>query len=576
MSDFSTRSPRLVTMTLREGTAVAVATAAAWLVLIVLMNPRGEFPLMDDWIYHRMVAAWIAGGRLEIPEVTQMVAVGHVALGVALARLAGLTFETLRVAMLATGWLGVVALYAACRAFGAAPAVAGLAAATLLVNPIYLILSATFMTDVPFFLLSTLALIFYARALDTPSWRSVAAATALSAAAGTIRQPALILPTAFLVGLPLRHGRRVAVLAAAPFAIVTAELAVLPIALEAAGRLPRDYNLPLREMMRHLGAPSVEWLSFSAKRALNIGFHLGWFLLPFTLLARGSGENSQGSRDKGQGTIRLAAALAGLIALAVLVTGKVAPWGSSLLYDFGLGGVSLYDVAVLGLPHLPRAPWLFWFIFTIASGITVAILVVQWGVTLGDAFARPGARARAASAFALLAVAGYAGPMVLSWFYDRYLLPIVPCLVLYAAIRPGFTARRVAVSAAILVPLGLAAAAAGHDYFAWNRARWQALGVLMARASPRQIDGGYEFAGLTRYVDGTDWQQPADRTFVVAFGPVPGYREVGRFEYAGWLPPRRAAILALERDGVSRRSEAKADRVSASTRTDGAPTPADR
>jgi hypothetical protein len=236
--------------------------------------------------------------------------------------------------------------------------------------------------------------------------------------------------------------------------------------------------------------------------------------------------------------------------VAVLATGKVAPWGSSLLYDFGLGGVSLYDVAVLGLPHLPRAPWSFWFVFTIASGVAVAILGVQWGLTLGSAFAGRDRRARAVGVFALLAAAGYTGPMVLSWFYDRYLLPVVPCLVVYAAIRRDqtFTARRVAASAAILVPLGLAAAAAGHDYFAWNRARWQGLAFLMTRATPQQIDGGYEFAGLTRYADGSDWPKPAERTFVVAFGPVPGYRELARFEYATWLPPRRAAILALERD----------------------------
>lgn len=530
-------------MNRREAFVVVTATAAAWVVLIVLMNPRGEFPMMDDWIYHRMVAAWIADGRLAIPDVTQMVAVGHVALGVAVARVAGLSFEALRLAMLVIGWLGIVAVYAACRAFGAGPAVAGLAAATLLVNPVYLTMSAAFMTDVPFFLLSTLALIFYARALEAPSWGSVAIATALSAAAGAIRQPALILPAGFLVGLPLRHGldRRIAALAAVPFAIVGAELAALPIALEAAGRLPRDYNLALREMMRHLRAPDVEWLSFSAKRALNIGFHLGWFLLPFALLVplrRG---------------LQTTAIFSAVIALAVLATGKVAPWGSSLLYDFGLGGVSLHDVAVLGLPHLPRAPWSFWFVFTIASGIVVAILVVQWGLALGAAFARRDRRACAVGVFALLAAAGYTGPLVLSWFYDRYLLPVVPCLVVYAAIRGDltFTARRVAASVAILVPLGLAAAAAGHDYFAWNRARWQGLAFLMTRATPQQIDGGYEFAGLTRYADGSDWQKPAERTFLVAFGPVPGYREIARFEYATWLPPRRAAILALERDGVS-------------------------
>jgi len=64
----------------------------------------------------------------------------------------------------------------------------------------------------------------------------------------------------------------------------------------------------------------------------------------------------------------------------------------------------------------------------------------------------------------------------------------------------------------------------------------------------QEIDGGYEFAGLARYADGTAWQKPADLRFLVAFGEVPGYREIRRYEYTAWLPPRRAAIYVLEQD----------------------------
>jgi len=64
----------------------------------------------------------------------------------------------------------------------------------------------------------------------------------------------------------------------------------------------------------------------------------------------------------------------------------------------------------------------------------------------------------------------------------------------------------------------------------------------------QEIDGGYEFAGLARYDDGTAWQKPADPRFLVTFGEVPGYREIRRYEYTAWLPPRRAAISVLEHE----------------------------
>jgi hypothetical protein len=520
---------------------VAVTTAAVWAIVFALINPRGEFPMMDDWIYHRIVAIWISEGRLALPEVTQMVVLGHIALGVAIGRVAGLSFEALRLAMLVVGWAGIVAVYAACRALGGTSGIAALAAAAMLVNPVYLTMSATFMTDLPFFVLSTAALIAYVRALREPCWSAVLAGTVLSAAAATIRQPALILPVAFMVATALRHrlDRRTLVLALAPFAVVAALLAALPALLDAAGLLPRDYNLPMRELTRNLRAPSAEWLTFAAKRSLNIGFHLGWFVLPFALLAGGWTRRR----------LLTAALIAATIAVAVLATGKVAPWGSSLLYDFGIGSVSLHDVTVLGLPHLPRAPWLFWLVLTVSSGAAVATLASQWGATIADA---PDRDARAVSAFALLAVAGYTVPLALSWFYDRYLLPVVPCLMAYAALRQGtiVTPRRVAAFLAVMLPLAVGAVALAHDYFAWNRARWDGLTFLLERATVQEIDGGYEFAGMARYADGTAWQKPADLRFMVAFGEVPGYREIRRYEYSAWLPRRSGAILVLERQAV--------------------------
>lgn len=501
--------------------------------------------MMDDWIFVRAALTLATQGAVVLPGVTQMVALGHVLVGAGVVTLLGFSFETLRIIMLIAGWAGLVALYAASRTFGASPAIAALAAGTLLVNPVYLTLSATFMTDIPFFLCSTLALLAFGRALRSAQWSDIVMATLFCMAGVSIRQTGLILPLAFVAGHLVAHPFRGRVLAQAlfPISVVALELVTLQTWMAAAAILPRDYNLPMRTMLAHLRAPTTEWVVDCLKRGLNIGFHIGWFVLPF-VIAVGAWSRRQG---------RAWAGAAAALFVAILLTGKVAPWGSSLLYDFGMGGVSLYDVTRLGLPHLPRAPWGFWLALTLLSGTALIALALQWLTAFWQAW-RPSqdgtARFRRATVvLAVLTVAGYVGPMMLSWFYDRYLLPIIPCLLLYpvqAATGTVTTWRRNAAIAALL-PFAFFVVATGHDYFAWNRARWQGSEFLLLRAEPTQIDAGYEFAGWQRYAEDAEWRAPAVRRYLITFGPVPGYRRLAQFEYSTWLPPRRSAILVLEK-----------------------------
>lgn len=531
-----------------EPPLVLLGTALVWLGLVALLNPSGAFPMMDDWIYARIVRTWHEEGRLVIPDVTQMLAVGHIAWGVLVTKVAGFHVETLRAATLVVGWGGLLAAYTACRTLGATPRIATLATATVAINPIYLTMSSTFMTDIPFFFWSTLALAGYGRALHTGRTAPIVAATVCAGLATSIRQPGLVLPAAFFVAHLVAHrlNRRSLLQASVPVFLIAIELVLVPRILESTAGLPRDYNLPARELARNISDPTLHWVEYTGKRLLNIGFHVGWFVFPFVAFA------AWWTR----GRLIACGAFAGAIVAAVLATGKVAPWGSSLLYDFGLGGISLYDIVVLQLPHLPRAPKAFWLALTVCSAVAVAILVVQWGAAAASLSAEnrasPLVRSKqAVLSFTALAAAGYVLPLAASWFYDRYLLPVIPCLVAYAVVWgdiPSNTARPRR-WLLLLAPYALFAVAAGHDYFAWNRARWAALEFLVQRAPAEQIDGGYEFAGWLRYRDdeGT-WRRPADARYLVVFGAVPGYREIARFPYRTWLPFDERTILAVERE----------------------------
>jgi hypothetical protein len=97
--------------------------------------------------------------------------------------------------------------------------------------------------------------------------------------------------------------------------------------------------------------------------------------------------------------------------------------------------------------------------------------------------------------------------------------------------------------------------ASTHDFLAWNRARWQALNKLtvVQKISPKLIDGGYEFNGW-RLADRRYKQKPNksfwwvdDDNYVIASGPLQGYKEIARYPFQRWLMIEEKPILTLKK-----------------------------
>ena len=99
--------------------------------------------------------------------------------------------------------------------------------------------------------------------------------------------------------------------------------------------------------------------------------------------------------------------------------------------------------------------------------------------------------------------------------------------------------------------------AATHDYFAWNRARWDAIHAAeRLGATPNTLDGGYEYNAYHRFeikprITGSSksWWWIADDRYVVAFSVPPGFVELARFDVDRWLARTPPAIYLLEHAG---------------------------
>jgi hypothetical protein len=131
--------------------------ALAMLALLSVLSPQGEFPINDDWVHARVVQVLLERGRLESFGLDWPVARLPGLLGALFAEVFGFSHTVLRASTLALAAAGVLACYALLRDL-LGPARALLGALVLLINPLFVNLSYSFMTDVPFLSLALCAL----------------------------------------------------------------------------------------------------------------------------------------------------------------------------------------------------------------------------------------------------------------------------------------------------------------------------------------------------------------------------------------------------------------------------------
>ena len=126
-----------------------------WVLIALLLGIDGEFPLNDDWAYAWTTDHAMETGTFVRHDFTYIPAYTNVGIGMLFSAIFGPSAETLRASGVFMGWLGVLGAYLLCRVVGARRGPSILGALVTGLNPVYLNLSFTFMTDVPFTTLCT-------------------------------------------------------------------------------------------------------------------------------------------------------------------------------------------------------------------------------------------------------------------------------------------------------------------------------------------------------------------------------------------------------------------------------------
>lgn len=465
---------------MRTSLVVAVPALLCAL-LLAAADPRGNFPLNDDFNWSDAAFRLAAGGGLRLGQLVVASAVAHVTLGALPVFLFGATDWVLRVWTMAWGCAaagGLALLASRCGVPAAAALAVGCALAG---DPLHLSLAASFHMEIT--MMAGVLLAAWALAVhhETGSWRALAAASAALGFAALVRQTAAVavLGPLLLLASRRRLGWRDAAALLVP--VLTA-VALWQFWLRCVhgvtwGAVALKPYFGPADLLRPVSV-------LEAVRRVAGAFTTAAFLAsPVALLALPAAW-AAGRPKRGE-------ALAGAGVLALLADGWARgglPLLGNILTTAGLG------VVTLNAPELKEAGW--WrsgALWTVAD----AAALVSAGVFLRLLWPRDGEAPKAGRArmFFVLAAVPVAAAAALTDNFDRYLLAWLPLFLLAGAVAAGASVRPAAGLAAALL-MGCWSSAGVRDYFAWNRARWDAGMRAVARGVPAEkVENGFDWDG---------------------------------------------------------------------------------
>jgi 4-amino-4-deoxy-L-arabinose transferase-like glycosyltransferase len=467
----------------REDATRLLILAAAWVALFSAVDPRGEFPLNDDFHYAECARRWLSGGGLHLPQGALASTISHALLGAVVTAPWGAGNQALRMWMLVLGLTGAAGVYALARRWRADPNAALLAALTLALSPVYAAMSASFHLDVTaaVFILAGLYAFLRGRERGSAGWLAVA--SALIALSGLARQTGFFCAAGGAAALAL--DRRLTARAAAAL--------LLPAGAAAAAFWGWFHFIHGTTWAWASGVYSPRadaWSAVPARIVSSVQMS-ALFLAPLAVL-RWRVAPRKSRRPE-------------LVAACLLIGAALSAWKNAhglALIQNTLSHDGLGVVTLAGAGDKPAGWWQYGWLWNAAALAALASSVVGLLSLAEDLRGPLGGELRAA---ALFVGAPYAVMLLMPVLYDRYLLVFLPAAA--AALAAGRSGKtRAAIPAFVAVGLMAFFTWAGlTDYFSWNRARWAAgMDAVAHGVPPGKIENGFDWDGqftLTRNLD---------------------------------------------------------------------------
>lgn len=515
-----------------------------WAALLLISNISGNFPLNDDWSYAYSVKTLLEQGKIELTGWVSMPIVTQVYWGYLFAALFGFSFEILRLSTVILGAAGIIFSYLILSEAIKSVYLRIIGTLLIVVNPLYFLLSSTFMTDVPFFTLSIISIFFFIKYFKSGGTISLILAIAFIFAASFIRQIGGLTLLAFAITYSFDKDKAVTykLLAYSPVLFLFILLAIFPSIVQSVLEKPLIDNTRMVKFFNAFSLKNLFGLIPIIKNGFAAMLYIGLFLSPLFLLYFHALKRV--IKEKYYKALIIFGISAALIILSSLIYfDKLLPLRPNILFYYGFGPATLRDVDILELKHLPVIPKYIWILVTFIGLISSMFISFFFILSVWKKKQEKLVRFERIKIFTFLTAFIYLIFISLADFYDRYiiiLLPIITFLIMNSdhKVSAGYVKKGIIYLAFTLAALFIVYET--HNYFSWNRCRWQAVHYLTEELKiPKdKIDGGFEFNAWYGYdpnyirEENKSWWWVKDDEYLISFGKMDNYEELKKFAYS--------------------------------------------
>lgn len=520
-----------------------------WLLIIFIINPIGDFPLNDDWCYGKSVKTLYENNYLKLYNWGEMTLVAHVYFGYVFTELFGFSFTSLRVSTLFMGYATILGIYELLKLVNVKRKLRLLATTLCIVNPIFLALSFSFMTDVPFYAITVWILYFFVKALQTNRWKYIIIGILLSYWAFLIRQLAWVFPVVWLVTFLLtkKWNTKTLIKACVPLLAMLVFSIVFSYIMEHYGLLQERYNSKFKLLINRLKNFNFSTFRLGIEYFLVSLTYLGFLLAPFVLFFRNK------FRFKRKKIVVFVFTLC--VTLYLFKTGKTLPYLDNIWINFGIGPTMMYDFYDnVKLTPSYRPPLLFWQIVTALGVFSGVYVVFQLHRTI--VLFTKNRTVSSVNVLLVLFFGIYLAPFLIVGVYDRYLLPLFPVVLILLANKEKMILKKIpTVFASIfIILLGYFSICATHDYLSWNRVRWQIVNELLKKDIPKnQIQAGGEYTTWYFFSEEKEkWWLDVKPVYTLVFNPKINENILKTYRYNRWLPGDNTIHLVQQKSNATK------------------------
>jgi hypothetical protein len=513
---------------------------ALWFLIIFIINPLGDFSLNDDWCYGKSVKTLYDSGYLKIYNWGEMTLVGHVYWGYFFTKVFGFSFTVLRFSTLIMSFATILGIYELCKIANLPKWMAMFSTLLCLMNPIFLSLSFSFMTDIPFCCLTIWVFFFFAKAIIDDKGKSLYWAIFFCCWAFLIRQLAWVFPVVWLFTVLYinKKDKRNLIRAITPLLFLIIFSFLFSYIMEVNGLLQDRYNSKFKLLLDTIITFDRGLFLTLFKNLLRGLSYVGFLLAPIHIFYF--------NRYTFKG-YKISAIIYTLIVTSLLlVTGNALPSLDNVWIDFGIGPTLLLDYYgnVKSTPYI-KAPNLFWEVITAFGVFSSVTLIFHAKKMITSVFLKKNISPLVVLSFVFLFV--YLSPFLVIGLYDRYLLPIFPIVVVFLGANykqePKIVFKNI--SLIFLGLLSIFSVLATHDYLSWNRVRWQIVNELIAKEIPKNhIQGGGEYTAWYFFSEKDEkWWEKVKPVYSLVFHVTQEETIIKEYSYSRWFPGKSIIYL---------------------------------